>query len=75
MELRYYLFENRIKVKDFAKLIDSEPGYVSMIISGKTFPGIRIAKKIEKVTAGKVSGLELMLDGVKLRWGKGAVEQ
>lgn len=60
MELRRYLFENRIKTAHLAKLIDYSPATLYSIIGGKQKAGKKIAKAIEKATNGQVTQKELM---------------
>jgi len=53
MDLRRYLFENRLTRKEFAERIDYTSNYVVMICKGKK-PGPKAAKAIEKATNGIV---------------------
>ncbi len=53
MDLRRYLFENRITQRQFANMIDYNRCYVSMITKGK-IPGAKAARAIEKATNGIV---------------------
>lgn len=60
MQLREYLFFNRIKVTDFAKQIGYERAYINKIVNGKMIPGKRLAETIEKATNGNVTLQELI---------------
>lgn len=53
MDLRRYLFENRITQRQFAQMIDYSRCYVSSITKGK-IPGAKAARIIEKATNGVV---------------------
>lgn len=54
MELREYLFKERITITEFAKLIDYCRGHISQIVVSHRRPSRRLAKIIENVTDGKV---------------------
>lgn len=53
MDLRRYLFENRLTRKEFAERIDYTSNYVVMLCKGKK-PGPKAARAIEKATNGLV---------------------
>lgn len=59
MDLRTYLFENRISQDKFAREIGCTRNYLSMIINRKKYPGKWFAKEIERITGGIVSVEEL----------------
>ena len=62
MDLRIYLYTNRISITDFAKkLLVSRP-YLSQICLGNLTPSRRLARDIELATQGKVSIDELLKD-------------
>jgi hypothetical protein len=54
MELREYLFKNRIKGTDFAKIIGYNHNYICAISRGVVSPGKKMAKAIEEATKGQV---------------------
>lgn len=62
MNLRDFLYINKIKVMDFAKSVDISRQHLSEIINGKVKPGRRLAKDIEIVTNGCVTAEELLND-------------
>jgi DNA-binding transcriptional regulator YdaS (Cro superfamily) len=54
MNLKVYLAIENMKVKDFAKLADCCPTYISQIIHKKAYAGPKMIRDIEKLTNGKV---------------------
>lgn len=54
MKLKAYLANSDIKIIDFAKKIGVSPNYLSVIMSGKAFPGKRLARDICEATGGIV---------------------
>jgi plasmid maintenance system antidote protein VapI len=60
MELDYYLFKNKMKIKDFAEKIGIFPHNVSRIVNRKVTPHLVIAIKIHKATDGLVSYEEMV---------------
>lgn len=54
MELREYLFRNKITVKKFAELLDYSIVTISAISNGRIKPGAKLARYIEKQTNGAV---------------------
>lgn len=54
MNLREYLFYNKITVKDFADKLGYSRSYISGIVHELSMPSPRLAKEIEKVTQGKI---------------------
>lgn len=58
MNLRVYLATKNMQVKEFGKLIDYAPQYVSGVMSGKKKPGRKFIKSVERATEGKVIILE-----------------
>jgi transcriptional regulator with XRE-family HTH domain len=57
MDLRHYLFENRVTATELAKKINTTPGQVSLWANGKQIPNMRFATKIYKATNKQV-GME-----------------
>lgn len=60
MDLREYLFRNRIKISTFARSINYGRGYVTEIINGTKTPGKKLAKAIEEATNGQVTINEVL---------------
>jgi len=60
MQLREYLFYNRISIVDFAKSIGASRTYISTIVNGKAVPSKWLAKEIESATSGQVTVNELL---------------
>lgn len=60
VNLRDYLYHNRISVTEFAKTIDYSRGHLTSIINGKLFPSNKLARQIEKATNGEVTADELL---------------
>lgn len=60
MELREYLFRNRISITDFSKKVDFSRNYISQIALGYRKPSKKLAKLIEKETNGEVTLEELI---------------
>ncbi len=54
MELREYLFKNRISVVEFSRILECDRSYISQIVNGKR-PGKNLAKLIEMTTNGEVT--------------------
>jgi ribosome-binding protein aMBF1 (putative translation factor) len=63
MNLREYLFYNRITVKEFSEKIEYSRTHLSAIIHGRLKPSKRLAKQIERETNGEVTVKELMEGG------------
>lgn len=60
MNLKEYLFLNRITVNDFAEKINCNRSYFSRLLNGHVKPGKRLAKDIEKETNGEVKAEDLL---------------
>lgn len=60
MDLREYLFRNRITITDFGKKIDCPRAYLSQIVNGHKKPGKRLAKAIQDATNDVVTIQELL---------------
>lgn len=56
-----WLDENCMTGVKFAKLLGIHPSYLSCLITGKRSPGPHLAMKIDKLTAGKVRMLDVMM--------------
>ena len=54
MDLREYLFRERMEVKDFADKIGYARSYLSLIKNKKVMPSKRLKKAIEEATGGQV---------------------
>lgn len=60
MDLREYLFRQRISVQEFAEKLEYSRTHLSLIVNGKGRPSPRLAKAIEKATNGEVTAEELL---------------
>ncbi len=60
MELREYLFRNRVEIKKLAEELDYCRHHLSNIANGKAYASFRLAKDIEKATKGQVTVKELI---------------
>lgn len=60
MNLRDYLYYNKISVKDFSKNLDYSRTHISAIIHGRLKPTKRLAKAIEQATNGEVKAEDLI---------------
>lgn len=60
MKLDLWLFMNKITKKDFAARLQVSRGHLQEIVSGKRKPSVKLAKKIEELTEGKVSKEEVL---------------
>jgi transcriptional regulator with XRE-family HTH domain len=60
MKLAEYLFRMKMTKKDFAEKLGISRGHLQHILSGTKNPSIKLAKKIEEETGGKVSKTELL---------------
>ncbi|MEK7339172.1 MAG: helix-turn-helix transcriptional regulator [Candidatus Rhabdochlamydia sp.] len=60
MKLAEYLFRMKMTKKDFAEKLGISRGHLQHILSGTKNPSVKLAKKIEEETRGKVSKAELL---------------
>lgn len=60
MNLREYLFKKRITQVEFSKRLEVSRGHLNQILLGPKHPSRKLAKKIEELTEGKVSAIELL---------------
>lgn len=60
MNLRTYLFENRISVTAFSKTLGCSRIHLSEIINGRRTPSLLLATSIEKMTESQVTVQELL---------------
>jgi len=60
MDLREYLFVNRLTVKEFSEKLDYSRTHLSGVIHGKLSPSRKLARAIEKATSGQVTAEEMM---------------
>ncbi len=65
MDLREYLFRNRLTVKGFSDKIDCSRNHLSSIIHGRFKPSKRLAKDIELATNGEVKAEDLLKCDIK----------
>lgn len=61
MELREYLFRNRLTVTHLSRLLECTRTHLSEIIHGRRKPSRRLAKDIEKITNGEVKAHSFFL--------------
>ncbi len=54
MDLREYLFRERMTVADFARKLDYSRVHISGIVNGTLNASAKLARAIEKATEGKV---------------------
>lgn len=54
MNLKAYIANVGMTIKQFCKLIDCSQSYLSLIMSGKKTPGKRLARDIYNATMGEV---------------------
>lgn len=60
MKLDEYLFRMKTTKKDFAEKVGISRGYLQHLLSGIKSPSVKLAKKIEEATGGKVTKEELL---------------
>lgn len=60
MKLDAYLFRTKTTKKDFAEKIGISRGYLQHILSRIKNPSVKLAKKIEEATGGRVSKEEVL---------------
>lgn len=54
MRLKIYLATINMSVKDFGKIINYNPNYVSRVSSGDLQPGKKFVEAVKQVTGGEV---------------------
>jgi len=60
VNLDEYLFKTKTSKKDFAEKLGISRGHLQHILSGIKNPSVKLAKKIEELTEGKVSKEEVL---------------
>ena len=60
MKLDEYLFRVKMTKKEFAEKVGISRGYLQHLLSGIKNPSVKLAKKIEEATRGKVTKEELL---------------
>jgi transcriptional regulator with XRE-family HTH domain len=60
VKLDEYLFKTKTSKKDFAEKVGISRGYLQHILSGLKNPSVKLARKIEEMTGGKVSKEEVL---------------
>jgi transcriptional regulator with XRE-family HTH domain len=60
MELREYLFRERLTVTAFAKQLGVSRNHINKIVNGHGRPGVALARLIEHETQGKVTAQEML---------------
>ena len=61
MNIKQYLIDKNMSQRDFARLLRCHEVRLSRIINGVYPPRTQIAVDIERMTAGEVSALEVMM--------------
>lgn len=65
MNLRTYLFHQRLSVTEFSKILGCSRIHLSEIVNGRRVPSLMLAKSIERETNGEVKVEDLMGTGNK----------
>lgn len=60
MDLRRWLFDEKLSVTEFSKRLGCSRIHLSEIVNGRRIPSLMLAKAIENATHGKVNVSELM---------------
>lgn len=60
MLLKEYIKSNGIKIQDFANSLNTSYNYAAQVINGHKRVGPQWAKKIEAITGGKVTRMEML---------------
>ena len=60
MKLKHWQDWKQLKNKELAELFEVDQSYITYLLSGKRKPSPILAKKIERVTKGAVTRLELL---------------
>ena len=60
MKLKEYIESRGIAGSRMAKILGVSPAHLNLIVNEKRRPSIKIAKKIETFTEGKISAIELL---------------
>lgn len=60
MDLRIYLFNKRLSVTKFSKILGCSRIHLSEIVNGRRVPSLVLAKSIERETNGEVTAKELL---------------
>lgn len=59
MNLRQYLFNNRMAAAEMARQLGVNPNYFRVLVREELSPGFELATKIELLTGGQVTIKEL----------------
>jgi len=70
MDLREYIFYNRLKMKDVASALDCSSAYLSLLKDGKARPSRRLARDIVEFTKGNVTYDYLMSLPTQIHYSK-----
>lgn len=60
MELGAYLKQKRMKLQEFADLTGYSLTQIKRVKLGYTYPSIRLVRRIEEITEGRVTRYELL---------------
>lgn len=66
MELRYYLFKEKMSQAAFGRLIKAHPSQVHSYVHKKVSPSVEMCARIYIVTKGEVSFMELIKDSSRI---------
>ena len=75
MDLRTYLFEQRISQKAFGELLGLSRSAIASYVGKRRNPKYYIAVKIERLTKGKVKAIDLISEGYKAELEGGWVKE
>lgn len=64
MDLREYLFKNRMTLVEFSRVVDFNRDHLSRVMHGRKRPSKKLARIIEKATNGHVKAQELLNFGI-----------
>ena len=60
MNLKSWQTQSKLKNKDLAQLFEVDQSYITYLLSGRRKPSPILAEKIERLTEGAVTRLELL---------------
>lgn len=66
MELRYYLFKEKMSQAEFGRMIKAHPSQVHSYVHKKISPSLEMSARIHIVTKGEVSFMELVKDASRI---------
>lgn len=60
MDIKTYIWKNRMTLRDFATLVGCNYSYMSRIATEKLLPSPELAKKIEAATNGQIKAKKMI---------------